>query len=181
MGKIFSDLYDAVLTFFLSGSWTRIVVVLKALSLLVSAALLAAIIILLFKIRKEVQKALAMIAESTAAEGAGPKVVDVQWQAVLDKVEGDNPDAYKTAVLEADKIFDDLLKRMGYAGADMGGRLKQVTRERVPNLDDIWQAHKIRNRIAHEPDFQVTRAQAKMAVEAYRQAITALGALNSQA
>ena len=113
------------------------------------------------------------MADAMAPDGSS-EIVDSEWQAVLDKLEDDNPEVYKLAVLEADKIFDDLLKRKKIPGSDMGERLKQLRPEQLANLDDVWRAHKIRNRVAHESGFHLTRAQAKMAVEIFEKAIKGL-------
>ncbi len=57
-------------------------------------------------------------------------------------------------VMDADAVVCDLLGRLGYAGS-MGDRLKK-TGPRLKNLQGVWDAHKLRNRIAHEPGYDAS-------------------------
>jgi len=98
----------------------------------------------------------------------------------MDKLEKNNESDYKLALIEADNIFDNLLKKIGYQGEDMGERLKQITEAQLANIDDLWQAHKVRNRIAHESDFKLTYSQTKRAIEIFQRAARDLETLDNQ-
>ncbi len=82
----------------------------------------------------------------------------------------------RDAVSEADKLLDYALKHSGVSGATMGERLKN-SRGRFSNLDEIWNAHKLRNALAHEADFDLVATQAKQAVDQLKQGLKDLGAL----
>lgn len=75
-------------------------------------------------------------------------------------------------VIEADNVLNLALQECGYEGS-LGERLKKAG-PRIANLNDVWQAHKLRNRIAHEPGVKVTDQEAGGAVEAIRRAIDEL-------
>lgn len=75
------------------------------------------------------------------------------------------------AVFEADKLLDFVLKKRGYTGP-MGDKLKKA---KFTRPDDVWKAHKLRNRIAHETGFQVTEQEARRALSSYKQALWDLG------
>lgn len=68
-------------------------------------------------------------------------------------------------VLEAEKVLDGLLKELGYDGG-FGEKLKRAG-PRLRNEDAVWKAHKLRNRIAHEPGVRVTEAEAERALSAF--------------
>ncbi|MBI2637727.1 MAG: hypothetical protein HYW88_02395, partial [Candidatus Sungbacteria bacterium] len=53
-----------------------------------------------------------------------------KWESVLNKAASPNPSDWKLAVIEADSLMDDLLKRSGYLGTTMGDRLKQLDRSK---------------------------------------------------
>lgn len=57
------------------------------------------------------------------------------------------------AILEADKLLDYVLGHMGYRG-NLGNKLKQSS-GRFRNINKIWQAHKVRNNIAHQINYKV--------------------------
>ena len=76
----------------------------------------------------------------------------------------------KLAVIEADKLLDDFLKRMGYKGESLGERLKQLDKEIMPNLDRLWDAHNIRGDIVHDPGCRLDHKKAKEVIDIYEQA-----------
>ncbi|MCL5410779.1 MAG: hypothetical protein M1324_02895 [Patescibacteria group bacterium] len=58
----------------------------------------------------------------------------------------------KHAVMEADKLVDRALKLKGFEGDTFADRLRSAERSMDRNIyQNIWQGHKVRNRIAHEP------------------------------
>lgn len=149
---------------------------LEILAAALSIGLIIVIVYLLFLIRKDIVNSLEMMAESASSEKP-QKVSDSGWQSVINKLESGSEDSYKQAVIEADKMFDDLLKRNGYQGGDMGERLKQVTSEQLTSIDEVWQAHRMRNRLVHEPDFELKEHEARRMVEIYERAFQDLKAL----
>ena len=100
-----------------------------------------------------------------------------EWKAVLKKLEAGDESNLKLAVIEADKILDNILKKINYPGDNMGERLKHVTPAQIANIEAVWQAHKIRNNIVHDPDFRLTRADAENAVKIFQRALEDLMAL----
>ncbi len=84
----------------------------------------------------------------------------------------------KVAILEADKILNEALRAAGMPGIQLGDRLKRAKTSQIPNLDELWQAHKLRNQIAHEPDFTLKRDLAERALDIYHTALKNLGVLD---
>lgn len=79
------------------------------------------------------------------------------------------------AVINADKLFDDALKRRKFKGKTMGERMVAAQRVLSDN-DGAWFAHKLRNRLVHETDVYLKEADVKKALMGIRQAIRDLGA-----
>lgn len=80
------------------------------------------------------------------------------------------------AIIDADKLLDEALKRRRFKGKTMGERLVSAQRSLTDN-DATWYAHKLRNRLVHEQDVKVKSADAKQALAGLRQALKDLGAL----
>jgi len=175
------DWYDnlSASSFSLMDSYNDFIFPLKVISALLSSLLLATIIFLIIKLRKNVGQSLKAVGEAafTSENELPRKEFNKNWQNILSKVEAGDESNWKIAVIEADKMLDDVLKRIGYTGADMGERLKQIKSDELSNIDNIWQAHKVRNRIAHEPEFRLTQSQAKQAVEIFQRALEDLQAI----
>ena len=89
------------------------------------------------------------------------------WNEVSKHLGGASPADWKLAVIEADSILDSLLVDLGYDGEGLGERLKNVKRENMASLNDAWEAHKVRNRIAHEVDFPLSHVDAKKTISQF--------------
>jgi hypothetical protein len=88
--------------------------------------------------------------------------------AVRTHIDSDNPNDWKLAIIEADIILDQTLKDRGYAGNSLGERLRSITPNQVASIDDAWDAHRVRNKIAHEgPDFVLTKRIAEDTIARY--------------
>jgi hypothetical protein len=88
----------------------------------------------------------------------------------------DNPNDWKLAIIEADIILDEALKRAGYGGASLGERLRSISPTQMQTIDDAWEAHKVRNQIAHaSADFVLTKRMAEDTIKQYRRVFDELG------
>jgi hypothetical protein len=88
--------------------------------------------------------------------------------AVRTHVDSDSPNDWKLAIIEADIILDQTLKDRGYAGNSLGERLRSITPNQVASIDDAWDAHRVRNKIAHEgSDFVLTKRIAEDTIARY--------------
>ena len=98
-----------------------------------------------------------------------------EWLHITQAV-ADDPSSWQFAILRADKLLDKALRERGVNGENMGDRLKNA-KPYVTNLDRVWSMHKVRNRIAHETNVNVSKRQAGEALKVYKRALTDLGAL----
>jgi len=106
----------------------------------------------------------------------GIRKVEKDWAKITARLETDLESEWKLATIEADSILNDILMKMGFAGETLGERLDRLTIATLPNLQQIREAHKIRNNIVHDPDYRVSLDEAKMAVGIYEQALRDLQA-----
>lgn len=104
---------------------------------------------------------------------------EIQWQVILDHVNGDNPAEWKIAILEADNILDEVLEDMGYVGDTVADKLKAMSRTKIASYDALWDAHKLRNEIAHggAVDMDLSKKMARDAVAKFENAFKELGYL----
>lgn len=100
-----------------------------------------------------------------------------RWEEVLKHIDSVKESDWKIAIIEGDKLADEVLKRSGYEGDTMGDRLMGMTRSDLNSLDDLWVAHKIRNKIAHEPRYVMTYKTAREAVRIFEKVLKELGAV----
>lgn len=85
-------------------------------------------------------------------------------------------DTWPLAIINADKLLDEALKKSNFKGKTMGERLVAAQRSLSDN-DGVWFAHKLRNKLVHESDTRLLEVDVKEALLALRQALRDLGAL----
>lgn len=105
---------------------------------------------------------------------ANRKYFDQKWSELLARVK--TPEGMALAVIDADKLLDEALKRQGYKGKTMGERLVAAQRK-LKNNDSVWYAHKLRNRLVHEPNVRLRKHEAKNALAGIKQGLQDLGVL----
>ncbi len=94
---------------------------------------------------------------------------NVAWQRVVQLSESDNPSDWKLSIIEADTMLDKMIIGMGYHGETMGERMQAIEHSDFNTLDDAWEAHKVRNRIAHEGgDFLITGRETRRVIQLYK-------------
>ncbi len=81
----------------------------------------------------------------------------------------------KHALMDADKLLNVVLRKRGYAGG-VGEQLKKAGKL-FTSTDDVWNAHKLRNRIAHELGVHLSPADRDRALRSFEKALKDLGAL----
>lgn len=74
----------------------------------------------------------------------------LRWETIVRHSQSDNENDWRHAIMDADILLDELLDSLGYRGDTMGDKMKQVERSDFNTIDLAWEAHKVRNRIAHE-------------------------------
>jgi len=83
----------------------------------------------------------------------------------------------KLAIIEADALLDKVLESLAYGGDNIGERLKNIDKGLLPNLDDVWGAHKLRNDIVHDPDYHLNSQKIYWAIGVYEKAFEHLNAI----
>ncbi len=102
----------------------------------------------------------------------------MRWHEIVERLaKQQEPKDYKSAVIEADGLVDVVLRAEGYPGETMGDRMRTVSREQLPHIDDLWKAHKVRNDIAHDPHYIVSPREGHDTILIYKQVLEELGAL----
>ncbi len=91
-----------------------------------------------------------------------------RWLAVENLLYSSSESDWKLAIIEADKMLEELLGILGYSGQSLGDKLLAVEKGDMQTLDEAWEAHKYRNRIAHEAGMQVSEREAKRILGLYK-------------
>lgn len=91
------------------------------------------------------------------------------WERILFHLESLNENDWRLSILEADIMLGGILDNMFLPGEGIGEKLKAVEKSDFTTIDNAWEAHKIRNQIAHEgAAFVMNQHEAKRVIELYR-------------
>jgi hypothetical protein len=104
---------------------------------------------------------------TTSPEGAPAplKVDNERWLKVEEYANSYNPAEWRLAIIEAGVMLEEALKAGGYHGDSVGEMLKSVDPSDMLTLDAAWEAHKVRNRIAHSgQDFDLTERETRRVI-----------------
>lgn len=96
------------------------------------------------------------------------------WKQILERLKSSEQNSWKLAILEADHILNEILKMSGYLGPKLEDKLDLITAAQISNIDDINKVHKIRDKIATDPAFQITKEEAEHIISVYKKAFVEL-------
>lgn len=95
-------------------------------------------------------------------------MVNPKWKLVEEHINSNDANKWKLAILEADIILSELLESLNLPGEGVGEKLKSVEVGDFDHIEEAWEAHKIRNAIAHEgSDFLLTQREANRITKLY--------------
>lgn len=172
-GPDFSGFFNSILGFFTGGDTSladviellqSIWAVYSAIALFISAILIIGIIYVYIRINQldEIMAENLLEQERMWHELHDGHVENERWQSAQKHLASDNPNDWKLAIIEADVLLDRMLEKAGYAGSTIGDKLRGASARSFATLDDAWQAHRVRNQIAHGgADFVLTQKVAK--------------------
>lgn len=94
--------------------------------------------------------------------------VNPTWLKIKSHVSSENPANWRMAIIEADLLLEDVITQMGYQGQSLGEKLKSIEQADFPMLQLAWEAHKVRNKIAHEGEkFILTQREARRVIDLF--------------
>lgn len=129
------------------------------------AAVVAALVVLLI---------ISLIVKRKRPQKLNPEEFRGRWQAVQKQCASKS--TWPLAIIDADKLLDEALKKRRFKGKTMGERLVAAQREFTDN-ESLWYSHKLRNKLVHE-DYRLSRkVEVKEALLGYLQALKDIGAL----
>ncbi len=119
-----------------------------------------------------------MMAEKAAKKGTLERPRNERWENVLNYLSSQNPSDWRLAVMESDAMLEELTETLPYDGENLGARLKAADREKFQTLDDAWEAHLVRNKIAHEGlKYDLTQREANRVVFLYENVLREFGVI----
>lgn len=160
-GACYGSLSELGATF--AHLWVRIVYIGYGLSI-IGLLIIVYCTVRLFELRKREHEFYStLIAPPEPKNGMHPR-----WERIQELLEGNTPSEWKEAIIEADIMLDDVLSKRGYTGEGVGEKLKSADKKRFATLQNAWEAHKVRNLIAHQgSSFELSESLAGRTIAHY--------------
>jgi len=84
-----------------------------------------------------------------------------KWQKIKKRLKKDNEAEYKLALIEAGKILDDILKKMGYGEKSLSDKLRHLSSSHVSNLEELLKVNEICQNVIRDPDYKLNKEKAE--------------------
>jgi hypothetical protein len=97
-----------------------------------------------------------------------PDPLKGRWEKIVEKSNSENQSDWRSAIIDADIILDELLGKLQLPGDTMGEKLKAVEPSDFVTIDLAWEAHKARNAIAHQgSNFLLNQRETRRIISLY--------------
>ena len=174
--KIIENFPENLISFLISPPSNEWLIIIRIIFIIVSLSLFGFIVFALLKTSWLKYIFLQDAAEILTYRPFGVRKIEKNWRKVAARLDTGSEPEYKLAVIESDNIMNEILKRMGYGGESLGERLEKLTAATLPNIEEIKDAHKVRNDIVHDPNYKLSLEQAKKTLGIFEKAFRDLEA-----
>ena len=151
--------------------------VLKTISFFVTLILLILFFSIWLRLRPLNKPEMTITDEIIPPSPAPGGAMSARWQEIRNHMDSVKEAEWKFAVIEADKLLEEALRKAGFPGDTLGERLSLIQPEQLQGLDGLWDAHKVRNRLAHDFNYFLRYTEAKNAINQFERALRELGAI----
>lgn len=173
-----AQIYDVSLDYFKGPDFAHLLGSIKTVSTILTIVFGAILVIIIIKMGSLIKEEVTELKAKLDLPEEATSAYDNRWQEIKSHVNSFKESEWKFAVIEADKLVDDVLKSAGFAGESMGERLMLIKPDQLLNLQYLWDAHKLRNLLVHDASYQMTHRQAIWAIEAFENVLRELEALS---
>ena len=174
--KIIENFPENLISFLISPPSNEWMIIIRIIFIIASLSLFGFIVFALLKTSWLKYIFLQDAAEILTYRPFGVRKIEKNWRKVAARLDTGSEPEYKLAVIESDNIMNEILKRMGYSGESLGERLEKLTAATLPNIEEIKDAHKVRNDIVHDPNYKLSLEQAKKTLGIFEKAFRDLEA-----
>ena len=162
----------------LMANFSFLVNILKILGITLTLGLVCFFIWFFVKTNRETKRKLIQLRDLINPPEPSKYSIKMRWEEILRHLSSFREGEWKFAIVEADKLVNDVLKDAGFEGDSIGEKLKNITPEQLQSINSLWDAHKLRNLLVHDSSFKVRHTEIRFAIEKYEKALKELQVLD---
>lgn len=118
------------------------------------------------------------IAHALAQDKEKERTLNPRWKYIQTLVESPNESDWRVAIMEADSLLEESFRDRGLMGNTMSELLEEAKFNGYPSVQSAWDAHLIRNKIAHEGvDYPITQIEGRRVIKLYQNIFEGLGVI----
>jgi hypothetical protein len=168
-GKIVSFTQPIIHFFSNPQTWSNLGIISALLSLICIAIIIWSLVrmveIQIFdkdEVNHEIHEAL--LREKERSRNANPR-----WHYIQTLVESPNDSDWRVAIIEADSMMEEILREKGLSGASASELLEGAKESGYRSIQDAWDAHLVRNQIAHTgSEFPLSQLEARRVIKMFQ-------------
>ncbi len=146
----------------------------KIFFLILSIIFLALIVFFLLKTKWLKFLLLYDVEEVMTYKPAGTSKSGKNWEKIIKRLDSDLESEYKLSIIDADNLLNNCLQNLGYGGPTLEDKLAKMTHVILPNIAAVREIRDIRNKIVHDPDFKLSKDDAKKVLAVYEKSLSDL-------
>jgi hypothetical protein len=165
-----ADLAQPIWIFITTPHTWSVIGVLSAVMSIVCLAIIIFSLVRLFEIqafdKDEINHEIheALVKQKEKDRNANPR-----WHYIQTLIESPNESDWRVAIMEADSMMEEALKEKGLTGATLSELLESAKESGYQSIQDAWDAHLIRNQIAHQgSDFPLSQFEGRRVIKMYQ-------------
>jgi hypothetical protein len=149
--------------------------VIKVFLAIYSAVLIVDVILLVYL--GNVPRQLRTMRKGAANVKVSKKPDQRKWDDIIKRLDSNEMNQYKAAILEADRFVFVALDLQGYGGDHFSERLAQLPEGSFTSLNAVRDVHTLSNKIIQDQNIVITKEQAKNALGVYEKFLKNLDVL----
>jgi hypothetical protein len=106
----------------------------------------------------------ALLREKERNRNANPR-----WHYIQTLIESPNDSDWRVAIIEADSMMEEILREKGLTGGTVSELLEAAKESGYRSIQDAWDAHLVRNQIAHEGvNFPISQLEGRRVIKMFQ-------------
>ena len=94
-----------------------------------------------------------------------------KWETVVSRIESEDANDYKKAVVLAEELFSNVLKAAKFSGDNLEKKLSKISDNQLEFKEDIIWAYKLKEKISSDESFVIDHEEVKRAVYIFKRAL----------